>query len=187
MKNELILFPKLEDVFNSITERHYEIFLPVVAIPKTMVNENWEGYFFVIQFNEDPYNRETVKYFTEYCTDTMISFTIRNGKYDFDTDLGYFDVTDDWKEYQIETKEKFEESKNEFLNTGNQFNIAEIKIGGEPEWWQGDATPNDPSGNPMLFITEIETYPFCKDSCDKKIYVFYSREHNLVVHLYQTT
>ncbi|NRS90844.1 hypothetical protein HNQ02_003791 [Flavobacterium sp. 7E] len=187
MTNQLILFPKLEDVFNQITERHSEVFMPVVSIPKALINKNWEGYFHILQFNEDPYNRETVKYFTEYCTDAMISFTISDGKYDFDTDLGYFDVTDDWKEYQIETKEKFERSKKDFLSNGNQFNIAEIKIGGEPEWWQGDATPKDPSGNKMIFVTEIDTYPFCEDSCDKKIYVFYSHEHNLIVHLYQIT
>ena len=187
MKNPLILFPNLEDLFSTVTERHKEIFFPVVAIPKSLINESWTGNFYVIQFNEDPYNRETVKHFTEYCTDTMISFTMENDKYKFDTDLAYFDVTDDWKEYQIETKEKFEESKKDFFSNGNEFNITDIKIGGEPEWWQGDATPDDPSGNPMIFITEIETYPFCEDSCDKKIYVFYSYEHNLIVHLYQTT
>ena len=186
MSKELILFPEIETVFNNSTERHKDVFLPVVSIPKSKINENWEGYFHVIQFNEDPYNRDTVQYFTEYCSDTMISFTIINGKYTFDTDIAFFDATDDWKTYQEETKEKYYLSKNEYIINDNTFNISDIKIGGEPEWWQGESIPTDPSGNPMTFVTEIETYPFCPDSCDKKMYVFYSHEHNLIVHLYQT-
>ena len=70
---------------------------------------------------------------------------------------------------------------------GKTFNLDKIKIGGKPEWWQADATPLDPDGNPMTFITEVETYGFCPDSCDKKIFMFYSHKHKLVVELYQIT
>lgn len=187
MNKEIVLFPEIENVFNNPTERHAEVFLPVLSIPKSLINEDWDGFIHVIQFNEDPYNRETVKYFTDYCCDTSISFSSNNEKYDFDTDLGFFDVTEDWRQYQEETKEKFEISKKQYFDIGEKFNFSELQIGGEPDWWQGDETPNDVNGNPMTFITEIETYPFCPDSCDKKIFIFYSHEFRKVVHLYQIT
>lgn len=184
---ELILFPKIDAVFNDPTERHSEVFMPVVSIPKSLINNHWDGLIHVIQFNEDPYNGERVKYFNKYCCDYRISFTANNEKYDFDTDLKFFDTTDDWKRYQIETKEKFEISKKKYFDTGENFGLPRIQIGGEPEWWQTDETPIDMNGNSMTFITEIETYQFCPDSIDKKIYVFYSHDFNKVVHLYQIT
>lgn len=185
---DIIYFPSLETIFNDLTIRHQEVFHPVLSIKKSLINSEWhEGYIHVIQFNADPYNNDTFKFFNSYCKDTTIAFNLRNDKYDFGTDIRYFDVTEDWQKYQIETKEKFDTSRNEYLSIGKLFNLKNIQIGGEPEWWQSDQTPIDPDGNPMTFVTEIETHPFCSDSCDKKIFVFYSHKHNLVVELYQIT
>lgn len=117
----------------------------------------------------------------------MIAFIVNEGKYKFNTDFGYFDLTDDWKEYYEETKKSYYNSKKEFNENGKTFGIDDLKIGGEPEWWQADETPLDPDGKPMTFITEIETDSFCPDSCNKKIFLFYSRKHNLAVELYQIT
>ena len=114
----------------------------------------------------------------------MIAFDLNNEKYKFKTDFGYFDLTDDWKEWFNAAKETYNESKDEFTKSGSHFGIDRIPLGGKPEWWQTDETPLDP---PMEFITEFETDPICDDSCDKKIFLFYEPKHKLAVQLNQIT
>jgi hypothetical protein len=182
------LFPEIESIFEGDFEQNKKVFFPVCSIELSAINKEWKNEkIHLIQFNEDPYNRETAKHFNEYCTDNMISFTVDSGKYKFNTDFGYFDLTEDWRQYYEETKELYNKSKNEFKESGETFNLENLKIGGEPGWWQADETPLDPDGVPMTFITEVETNSFCKDSCDKKIFLFYSHKHRLAVELYQIT
>jgi len=182
------LFPDISTVFNGDPEKNTSVFFPVCTIDLGLINSDWKNQkIHLIQFHEDPYNSETAKYFNDYCKDNMISFSIESEKYTFNTEFGYFDLTDDWREYYEETKLAYQKSKNDFVENGATFNLETIKIGGEPEWWQSDATPLDPTGKPMTFITEVETYGFCPDSCDKKIFLFYSHEHKLAVELYQIT
>ncbi|MCF8716421.1 hypothetical protein JM658_16455 [Joostella atrarenae] len=187
-KNHIELFPDIESIFKENLDKNAEVFFPVCSIDLGVINKEWKNEkIHLIQFHEDPYNTETAKYFNDYCKDNMISFSLENGKYKFNTDFGYFDLTDDWKEYYEETKISYNKSKTEFKENGKSFNLENLIIGGEPEWWQSDETPLDPDGNPMTFITELETYGFCPDSCDKKIFMFYSHKHKLVVELYQIT
>lgn len=188
VKIDIELFPDIESIFSDNIEKNTEVFFPVCSIDLGLINKDWENEkIHLIQFHEDPYNTETAKYFTDYCKDNMISFSVKDGKYTFNTDFEYFDLTDDWREYYEETKISYNNSKTDYKENGKTFNLENLVIGGEPEWWQSDGTPLDPDGEPMTFITQIETYGFCPDSCDKKIFMFYSHQHKLVVELYQIT
>lgn len=187
-QDDVVFFPDLNFVFKEVSDALKNVFFPVLSIRLSTINKDWgDGFIHLIQFNEDPYNTGTVKYYTDYCRDNMISFSLEDGKYAFSTDLKFLEVTADWKKYLEETKASYQKSKAKYEEDGETFNLADIRIGGDPEWWQSDATPLDPDGNQMMFITEIETYPFCPDSCDKKLFLFYSHKHKLAVQLYQTT
>src|SRR5688572_24789945 len=178
IEDDVVFFPELSFVFKENTEALKNMFFPALSIRLSSINKDWgNGFIHLIQFNEDPYNRDTVKYYNEYCKDNMISFTLDNGRYTFNTDLKFLEVTEDWKKYLEETKAAYLISKAKYESTGQAFNLADFQLGGEPGWWQSDSTPIDPDGNPMTFITEMETYPFCPDSCDKKIFLFYSHKH----------
>ncbi|TNE79753.1 MAG: hypothetical protein EP332_09900 [Bacteroidetes bacterium] len=181
-------FPEVEDVFNSEIEKCKEIFFPVCSILLSDVNPNLgDERIHLIQFNEDPYNEETVAYFNEYNKNNMISFQLVDGKYNFNSDLRFFDLTEDWVEWFEKTRESYFESKR-LHNSGDlKKPYVNITVGGEPDWWQADETPIDPSGNPMIFITEFETDSICNDYCDKKIFLFYSPEYKLAVQIYQIT
>ena len=182
------IFPSIESVFDSELDKCNEVFFPVCSIRLGDIRKEWgDEKIHLVQFNEDPYNTDTVKHFNEYCKHNLIAFDLNDGKYRFKTDFGYFDLTEDWKEWFNKTKESYLESKNDSLKNGNNFGIDGIQLGGEPEWWQADETPLDPDGNPMEFITEFETDTICDDSCDKKIFLFYSPKHKIAVQLYQIT
>jgi len=184
----IVSFPEIEDVFAEDLDECRKVFFPVYSIRLGDVNPEWgDEKIHVVQFNEDPYNTETAKYFTDYCKDCMISFKLKDGKYVFSTDFRYFDLTDDWKEWFQKTKETYTASKRLHKSGEKDFFFEGLAVGGEPEWWQDDETPIDPSGNPMHFITEFETDDICDDYCDKKIFLFYSPEHKLAVQLYQNT
>jgi len=185
---EVDMFPAIEDVFSADIEKCRKVFSPFYSLKLSDINFNWgEEKIHLVQFNEDPYNQSTVQYFNEYCKGNMIAFDLRNGKYQFKTDFGYFDVTDDWKEYPQRTKDSYKISKNDFLNNNSKIDTDDIVFGGEPEWWQSDETPFDPDGNPMEFVTEFETDQICNDSCGKKIFLFYSPKFKIAVQIYQIT
>jgi hypothetical protein len=181
-------FPDIEAVFTSDIEDCRKVFFPVCSIRLGAIKAEWgDEKIHLVQFNEDPYNTNTAKYFNKYCKDNMISFDLSNGKFKFKTDFRYFDLTEEWQEWYNKTKESYEDSKKTFSKSGNLFGIDKIKLGGEPEWWQADQTPLDPDGNLMEFITEFETDSICNDSCDKKIFLFYSPKYKLAVEIYQIT
>jgi hypothetical protein len=182
------LFPEIEDVFGSDLEKCRAVFFPICSIPLSEINKEWgDGPIHLVQFNEDPYNEDAAKYHNEYCKYNMIAFDLRNGKYSFKADFGYFDLSGDWQEWFNKTRESYQASKAQYLKEGETFGIDGLQLGGEPEWWQADETPLDPDGEPMHFITEYETDTICDDSCDKKIFLFYSPKHKLAVQIYQIT
>ncbi|MCD8529047.1 MAG: hypothetical protein LRY27_03605 [Chitinophagales bacterium] len=138
------VFPTIDSVFDTELEKCKEVFFPVCSIRLGDIRKEWgDEKIHLIQFNEDPYNTDTAKYFNDYCKDNMIAFDLNNGKYRFKTDFGYFDLTEDWKEWFNKTKETYIESKKDFVNNGNDFGIKGLQLGGEPEWWQADETPTD--------------------------------------------
>tara|TARA_B100000683_G_C12209185_1_gene440008 strand:- start:22 stop:618 length:597 start_codon:yes stop_codon:yes gene_type:complete len=187
-KGNIKLFPEINEIFTDKFEENRKVFFPICSIKLKAINKDWgDEYIHLVQFNEDPYNREPVKYFTDYCKDTMFSFDLINGKYKFQTNHGYFDLTEDWIDLYNDTKRTYQEAKDQFKKNGNTFGIDLIKLGGEPGWWQADETPLDPDGNKMEFITEFESDSICDDGCDKKIFLFYSPKHKIAVQLYQIT
>ncbi|UZR96886.1 hypothetical protein [Chondrinema litorale] len=185
---EIDLFPEIEDVFVPENKGYEDVFFPIYSVKLSDIDERWgDETIHMIQFNEDPYNTETVKYYKDYCKDCMIAFELVDGKYKFKTDLGFFNLTDDWKDYHKQTKESYFKSKESFIKGESDFDPEDLIFGGEPHWWQSDETPLDPDGFPMLFVSEFETDRICNDSCDKKMYLFYSHKHKLVVQIYQIT
>ncbi|MCG8330542.1 MAG: hypothetical protein MI974_22795 [Chitinophagales bacterium] len=182
------IFPNIESVFERDLDKYREVLFPVCSIKLRGIKEEWgDEKIHLVQFNEDPYNTERVKYFNDYCKDNMIAFDLNNGKYKFKTDFEYFDLTEGWKKWFDKTKESYAKSKSDFVNNGNNFGIDKIQLGGKPGWWQTDETPLDFDGKPMEFITEFETDTICDDSCDKKIFLFYSPKYKMAVQLYQIT
>lgn len=182
------VFPEIESVFDTDHEECKEVFFPVCSIRLGDIKDEWgDEKIHLVQFNEDPYNTETSKYFNDYCKDNMIAFDLQNGKYRFKTDFRYFDLRENWIEWFTKTKESYQKSKADFKSNGKTFGITGIQLGGEPDWWQADETPIDPDGRPMEFITAFETDLICNDSCGKKIFLFYSPKHKLAVQLYQIT
>lgn len=147
----------------------------------------------MLQFNEDPYNRETVSSFNDYCKDCMIAFDVRDGKYSFKTDFKYFDLTPDWNKWFEKTKTSFIQTKQKFNETGefitpmNKQGAIYEQIGGDCNWTQSDETPLDPEGNPMTFIAQVYSSNYTDDSCSKDLFLFYSDKHKIAVIIYQTT
>ena len=181
-------FPEIESVFDTDIENCKKVFFPVCSIRLGGINAKWgDEKIHMVQYNEDPYNEDTVKYFNEYCKDNMIAFDLSNGKYTFKTNFGYFDLTKDWEEWFDKTKTTYEKSKNDWLKNGNTFGIDKLELGGRPNWLQSDETPIDPSGKRMTFIAEFDTDAICDDYCECRIYLFYSDKHKLAIQIYQIT
>jgi hypothetical protein len=188
----LKMFPDPTEVFADRIEEHTKFLFPLFSIELNKINPLWSGQLHMLQFNEDPYNTENADTFNEYCQDCMMGFDIINGKYSFKTDFRYFDLTPDWVEWFNLTKSTYEKTKQKFKDEGELMNKYDVsssileQIGGEPNWVQSDETPNDPDGNPMTFIAQVNTVNYTDDFCDKSIYLFYSDIHKLAVLLYQT-
>ena len=182
------LFPEIESIFDSDIPNCKKVFFPVCSIRLGDIKEKWGNEkIHLLQYNEDPYNEETVKYFNDYCKDNMIAFDLLNSKYTFKTDFGYFELTEDWEEWFDKTKKTYQASKKNWIENGNTFDIDKLKLGGKPNWLQSDETPIDPSGKRMTFITEFDTGSICDDLCENRTYLFYSHKHKLAVQLYQIT
>lgn len=187
------MFPGITEVFANRIEEHSELLFPLFSIELNQIKPEWTGKLHMIQFNEDPYNTETVSSFNDYCKDCMIAFDLIDGKYSFKTDFKYFDLTEDWKEWFEKTKQSFRKTRETFFDTGkfispnNQQGDIYEQIGGSPDWTQSDETPLDPDGNEMTFIAKVYTANYTDDSCDKDLYLFYSHNHQLAVLIYQST
>ena len=185
---DIELFPDIDSVFESELEHCRRVFFPVCSIRLGCIRKEWgDERIHVVHYNEDPYNVSCAMWFNEYCSDNMIGFDLRNGKYTFKTDFGYFDLSDDWKEWFDLTTQEYQQSRDSYRTSGQTFGIDQLRLGGKPDWLQADATPLDPGGKPMSFITEFDTGNICNDFCDKTIFLFYSHEHQLAVQVYQIT
>ena len=187
------MFPSPEDVFADKIEEHSKLLFPLFSVELNQINSKWTGKVHMLQFNEDPYNTETASTFNDYCKDCMIGFDVKDGKYSFQTDFKYFDLTPDWKQWFEKTKTSLFQTKQRFEKTGElitpnnkQGNVYE-QFGGEPDWTQSDETPVDPDGNQITFIAKVYTSNYTDDSCAKDIFLFYSDKHNIAVLLYQIT
>lgn len=188
------MFPEPIAVFANNVEEHSKYLFPFFSIDLSTINSSWKGKVHMLQFNEDPYNRETAKTFNEYCKDCMIAFDVIDSKYSFKTNFSYFDLNADWVEWFEKTKTTYNQTKDYYLKNGKlpdrpYGGLSKIyeQFGGEAEWIQGNETPLDPEGNPMTFICRVYTSNYTDDSCDKDIYLFYSHNCKLAVLLYQTT
>jgi hypothetical protein len=154
------MFPEPTDVFADRIDEHSKYLFPIFSVDLNHINANWTGQIHMVQFNEDPYNRDTVDTFNDYCKDCMIGFDIVDGKYSFKTDFKYFDLTLDWIEWYEKTKSSFAQTKQKFIDTAKLINPydnptdAFEQVGGNPVWTQSYETPNDPDGNPMAFIAK---------------------------------
>lgn len=180
-------FPEISEIFSDDLEQIKEILFPICSIDLSYVNRKWTGKIYLLQFNEDPYNPETVIYFNQYCKASTLGFIVNNSKYKFDANLHYFDVTPQWQEWLELTKSTYLESKRLFQVKGKKFWMNFIVPGGKPRWLQEDGTPLDPDGNPMIFIAQYDSSNICKDYCEKEIYLFYSDKHKIAVQVYQTS
>jgi len=191
--NYLKMFPEANEVFADRIEEHSKLLFPLFTIELNQINPEWKGQVHMLQFNEDPYNTKTAKYFNEYCKDCMIGFDVIDGKYSFKTDFRYFDLSPDWKEWFEKTRTSYSHIKQKYKETGkltNSYNEPKDifeQIGGEVVWTQGDETPIDPDGNKMTFIAKVYTLNYTDDFCDKDIYLFYSEKFKIAVLIYQTT
>src|SRR5687767_13830253 len=108
------MFPSAEDVFADRIEEHSKLLFPLFSVDLNEINSKWTGKVYMLQFNEDPYNRETVSSFNDYCKDCMIGFDVKDGKYSFKSDFKYFDLTPDWTEWFEKTKTSFTQTKQRF-------------------------------------------------------------------------
>ena len=192
MKSIIKMFPEATDVFANRLEEHSRYLFPLFSIDLNTINPKWRGVVHMLEFNEDPYNRETISSFNEYCSDCMIGFDVVDGKYSFKSDFNYFALSKDWVEYFEKTKEQYQTTKNYYIENhelpnyiGESGEIYE-QIGGNPEWIQGDLTPLDPDGNRMTFIARVYNSKYSIDG-GKDIYLFYSEKFKIAVILYQTT
>ncbi|WP_207536464.1 hypothetical protein [Desertivirga arenae] len=180
-------FPEASEVFLENIEEHSNLLFPVCSVDLSSVNRRWKGHIHLLQFNEDPYNTETAKFFNSYCKDNTIGFQVVNGKYKFLTDFRYFDLSPEWEEWFVLTKETYTISKNNYKTKKKKYWMNFIVPGGEPRWEQEDETPLDPEGNRMTFIAQYSSGKICSDNCEKEIYLFYSDKHKLAVQIYQTS
>jgi hypothetical protein len=67
------------------------------------------------------------------------------------------------------------------INQNNPIPIVNLRTN-EPGWLQRNETPNDPDGNPMEFVGQLEGNDFFGT-----LYLFYSEKHNLVSQIFQCT
>lgn len=184
----IVFFPAAENVFYENVSQYEEVLLPIVSIKLSRLHPGFDDeYIHLIQFNEDPYEGEGAKYFTDDCKDRMISFEIRGGKYIFKTDLKFFDLGDDWKEWFDKTKTSYELLKENYRRNEVVFTERCFRFGGRPEWLQDDETPRDSDGTPMIFVAQFDTLYTFDDSCPKVIYLFYSPKQKTATQIYQCT
>ena len=187
------MFPDPKDVFADNVEQHAKVLFPLFSVDLNQINPDWTGQVHMLQYNEDPYNNDTVSSFNEYCDESTIGFNVIDGKYSFKTGFEFFNLTPDWEACFERTKVTFNKTKQTFIDTGNLIDpydkpVKEFaQVGGAPSWMQGNETPTDPDGNPMTFIAQVYTRYYTNDSCAKDIYLFYSHKHQLAVMVYQTT
>jgi hypothetical protein len=191
--HKLIMFPEGEHVFFDRLEEHKKYLFPLFSIDLSHVNPEWNGLIHMLDYNEDPYNQETVSSFNEFCNEDQICFDIKDNRYSLKTSFDYFECSDDWKPYFHETQTEYSQTKayyrenNKLPNYLGKPGTPYEQIGGEPEWIQGDQTPLDPDGNRMTFIARVYNSNFYVKSGGKDIYLFYSDKFKLAVLLYQGT
>lgn len=173
------MFPETVDVFADRIEEHSNFLFPLFSIELSAINPSWNGKIYMLQFNEDPYNRNRISAFNNYCKDYMIGFDIKDGKYSFKTDFKFFELSPDWLKYFEETKNSFNKTRTFYQNNGKLPDKSYGKsdpyeqIGGEPVWIQGGEgfAPLDPEGNSMEFIARVDSSNYTDDSCPKDIYL----------------
>ena len=183
-KKSIVYFPDITDVFVKPENSYQSKFFPLVTIPLRLIQSNWKGSVHLVYTNADPYNMEAKKYYDDYSKIEQIGFSWSKGKYQFLSDMRYFDVSKDWVHWLDKTKEEYQNSKNEFGISGNKAVFKSLKIGGTPNWTQDDRTPYL-ENEPMIFIAQISTSDVINDLCGSELYLFYSKKHKMVVQVCQ--
>lgn len=181
------MFPDPAEVFISNVDEHAAFLFPIFSIDLSIIDASWSGQVHMVLSNYDPYNEATVGTFTEYCKDNSLGFDITDGRYRFQTDLAFFNLTADWVKWFEKTRTQFAITREHFRKTGSLPEQEETgapfidQLGGEPEWVQGDQTPLDPAGERMTFIAKVESWNYADDMCGRVLFLFYSHKHKIAV------
>lgn len=183
------MFPEPADVFAENVDQHAALLFPIFSIDLAVVDPAWSGRIHMLLHNCDPYNTATAVTFTDYCKDNSVGFDVIDGKFRFQTDFAYFDLSEDWKEWFDRTTKGYSESRDRFRRLGaltaqddEEYHLPVVdQLGGEPEWVQQDETPLDPDGVPMRFIAKVASYHYVDDMCGRVMFLFYSHAHKLAV------
>lgn len=126
----------------------------------------------------DPANEST---FPENEDVDHFSFHLEsNGKWRPSFSMSTLEISNDYKEYLLESIEKFNTAKKE--NTSLQLIIDTTA---EPEWWQEDETPLSSNGEKCIFICQLDTDELVTDDC--RMYVFYDPTMKVMKCIYQRT
>jgi uncharacterized protein YwqG len=91
-----------------------------------------------------------------------------------------FDMSQDWKEYFESARDAFTETRNN-VDKNELVILSEIKIGGNPEWIQGDETPHH-EGKKMEFVAQFSSYNIADAGV---FYLFHLPKEDIFVQVYQ--
>ena len=80
---DLLLFPKRETIFTSLSKIHKQVFFPLCSINMALIEPDWDFYgHFVYVFREKEESLHSSKYHTKYCHSNSLGFDVVAGKYD---------------------------------------------------------------------------------------------------------
>lgn len=175
-------FPHFDEVFSFGQEGFKKFLWPLCTLDLSKVNKKWSGLVHLIYYYDDPYTqeRQVEKCYNDLNGLQKIGFMLKGNKYKLTTNLSYFDMSQDWKEYFESARDAFTDTIN-YVKKNELVNLSEIKIGGKPEWIQGDETP-EYKGNKMDFVAQFSAYNIADTGV---FYLFYSPLDDVCVQLYQ--
>ncbi|WMX15502.1 hypothetical protein [Aureispira sp. CCB-E] len=186
--DQVIFFPKLEDVFHEVSLLHRQVFYPLCSIKMSLLNPDWNFYgHFIYVYREVEENIRLVRFHTAYCDDYSLGFDVIDNKYTLQSKMNLLELSDSYQKYQEKAAAKYQYfvqdyQKNQLENLlpkAQPINFLIKCFGKIPMWIQEDATPKDADGNALLFVGQVRVLDFIGE--DQYLYLFYNaKEHYFV-------
>ena len=116
---KLTMFPDADQVFYDRLGEHSKYLFPLFSIDLSQINPRWSGLIHMLDYNEDPYNKERTSSFNDFCREDQVCFDIKDNRYSLKTDFSYFKNSEKWEAYFQETKREYSLTK-EYYRKNNK-------------------------------------------------------------------
>jgi hypothetical protein len=185
---QILLFPKLTEVFQNLSPLHEKVFFPLCSIQMSLINPDWDFYgHFIYVYREAEENKRYARYHTPYCGDYSLGFDVVDKKYVLQAKTNLLEFSDRYQKYQQKSAAKYQHFVQDYQENGLEnllpksepINFLIKRFGKKPMWVQEDATPKDTEGNALLFVGQVRVLDFIGE--EQYLYLFYNaKEHYFV-------